>query len=115
MRIHHLALRVADCQRAAAFYAGLLCLGELRRFEEGGVLRAVWLALDGGVLMLERQLRGSGPETGSGHVLSLAVDELAPWEKRLTEAGVAITDRTDHTLFVSDPDGHRVGLSTFPR
>jgi len=114
VRVHHLALRVADCQRAAAFYGGLLGLPELRRFEEQGIVRAVWLALEGGALMLERQLRGQGPETGSGHVVSFAVGELATWEKRLTEAGVAITDRTDLTLFVSDPDGHRVGLSVYP-
>lgn len=114
MRIHHVALRVADCQRAVAFYGGALGLRELRRFEEAGRLRAVWLSAGDSALMLERSLRGDGSEAGSGHVLSFAVDDLAGWEKRLSEAGVAITDRTDFTLFVSDPDGHRVGLSVFP-
>lgn len=114
MRLHHLALRVTDCQQAAAFYGGVLGLPELRRFEEAGGVRAVWLALGEGVLMLERSLRGAGPESGSGHVLSLAVDDLATWETRLSEAGLAVTDRTPHTLFVNDPDGHRVGLSVFP-
>lgn len=114
MRIHHLALRVTDCQRAAAFYGGLLGLRELRRFEEAGRLRAVWLAAGDWVLMLERSLRGAGPEAGSGHVLTFAVDRLATWETRLAEAGIAVSDRTDFTLFVSDPDGHRVGLSVYP-
>jgi catechol 2,3-dioxygenase-like lactoylglutathione lyase family enzyme len=114
LRIHHVALRVTDCQQAAAFYGGVLGLRELRRFEETGRLRAVWLALDQGVLMLERSLRGTGPQAGSGHVLSLAVDDLATWEQRLSEAGIAITDRTAHTVFVNDPDGHRVALSIFP-
>jgi hypothetical protein len=28
-------------------------------------------------------------------------------------AGVAVRDRTANTLYVQDPDGHRVGLSVF--
>ena len=33
---------------------------------------------------------------------------------RLREAGVAIEDRTAFTLYVRDPDGRRVGLSSYP-
>ena len=36
-----------------------------------------------------------------------------PWEQRLREAGIPVDDRTESTLFVSDPDGHRVGLSVY--
>jgi catechol 2,3-dioxygenase-like lactoylglutathione lyase family enzyme len=114
VRIHHVALRVADCERAAAFYSGLLGLPERRRLRDGdGVLRAIWLQADGALLMLERALRGSGVAEGSGHLLALAVDDLADWQRRLAAAGVAIEDRTDYTLYVRDPDGHRVGLSTY--
>jgi glyoxylase I family protein len=112
--LHHIALRVADVERALAFYAGVLGLTERRRFEEpDGRLRSVWLQAGTLVLMLEQRLRGAGPEAGSGHVLAFAVGELASWEARLAAAGVAIDDRTAHTLFVRDPDGHRVGLSVF--
>lgn len=86
MRLHRLALRASDCERARAFYGDLLGLPELRRDEPQGTLRAVWLRAGHAVLMLERKLRGSGPEAGSGHVLALA----------------------------QDPDGHRVGVSSFP-
>jgi catechol 2,3-dioxygenase-like lactoylglutathione lyase family enzyme len=113
-RIHHVALRVADPSRSAAFYAGLLGLGERRREEAAGTLRAVWLDAGGAVVMLERSLRGSGPADGSGHVLALAVEDLAIWEARLHERGIAIDDRTAHTLYFRDPDGHRVALSTHP-
>jgi hypothetical protein len=106
-------LRVADLHRALAFYSGLLGLPEVRRLEDGGAgLRAVWLAAGETVLMLERSLRGSGPASGSGHVLAFAADDLPVWEARLTAAGVPIDDRTAETLFVRDPDGHRVGLTT---
>lgn len=114
--IHHLALRVADVERSRAFYAGLLGLPELRRFEEEGRLRSVWLQAGDAVLMLESRLRGGGPEGGSGHLLAFPVDDLHAWAQRLAAAGVAVLDRTEHTLYVRDPDGHRVGLSdlSFP-
>lgn len=112
--IHHLALRVKDVERARAFYSGLLGLRELRRFEEEtGALLSVWLAAGPTVLMLERHLKGPGPEAGSGHVLALAVDSLHEWEERLRAARVAVEDRTAYTLYLRDPDGHRVGLSVY--
>jgi catechol 2,3-dioxygenase-like lactoylglutathione lyase family enzyme len=112
--IHHVALRVADVERSRAFYSGLLGLRELRRFEDaGGALRSVWLSADPAVLMLETQLKGAGPEGGSGHVLALAVDSLHEWEERLQAARVRIEDRTAYTLYCRDPDGHRVGLSVY--
>jgi catechol 2,3-dioxygenase-like lactoylglutathione lyase family enzyme len=113
VRIHHVALRVADCARAADFYTGLLGLPELRRFSADDGPRAVWVRAGDAVLMLERTLKGAGENKGSGHVLVLAVDDLAAWETRLGEAGIPIDDRTAYTVYVRDPDGHRVGLSVY--
>lgn len=113
-RLHHLALRVADLERSAAFYGGVLGLDELARHADPGGderLRAIWFALGDAVLMLERALRGGGVGEGSGHLLALAVDDLGAWEARLAGAGVAIDDRSAATLYVRDPDGHRLGLS----
>jgi catechol 2,3-dioxygenase-like lactoylglutathione lyase family enzyme len=112
MRIHHVALRVADCEASLAFYAGLLGLAEVRRSSGEGAPASIWLQAADTVLMLERALRGRGPDSGSGHVLAFAVD-LPTWEARLRHAGVTIVDRTPHTLYVADPDGHRVGLTVF--
>ena len=111
MRIHHLALRVRDPERAATFYGGLLGLPLLRRNDEAGVLRSLWLGAGDSVLMLERALAGADDEGGSGHLLAFAVEDLEAWEARLREAGVRVDGRTAHTLYVRDPDGHRVGLS----
>jgi catechol 2,3-dioxygenase-like lactoylglutathione lyase family enzyme len=111
MRIHHLALRVRDLERAAAFYGGLLGLPVLQRNDEAGVLRSLWLGAGESVLMLERALAGAGEGAGSGHLLAFAVEDLEVWEARLREAGVTIDGRTPHTLYLRDPDGHRVGLS----
>lgn len=112
MHIHHLALRVTDLERARAFYSDLLGLPELRRqHDPAGSVRAIWLRAGGSVLMLERALRGSGEPSGSGHLLAFGVDDLATWQARLARAQVPIDDRTPHTLYLRDPDGHRVGLS----
>ncbi|MEO8360992.1 MAG: VOC family protein [Vicinamibacteria bacterium] len=112
--IHHLALRVHDCDIAARFYGSNVGLHEMRRTTtESGELRAVWMRAGTTVLMLERSIRGTGAESGSGHVLVFPVDDLATAEQRLHASGVPVTDRTAATLYFEDPDGHRVGLSTY--
>ena len=117
--LHHLALRVADPELSARFYGGLLGLPELARHHgDDGTTRAVWLTLGDSVLMLERSLLPPGPNHGSAHVLVLAAapddpDELAAWTERLTAADVGIVERSAFTLYFQDPDGHRLGVSTF--
>jgi glyoxylase I family protein len=113
LSIHHLALRVHDPEASARFYGDVLGLSEVRRFSgPDGRLRAIWLRTGSAVLMLEREIKIEGA-AGTGHVLVLRVDALAPWAARLTEAGVKVLDRTAATLFFLDPDGHRVGLSVY--
>jgi catechol 2,3-dioxygenase-like lactoylglutathione lyase family enzyme len=112
--LHHVALRVADCEASARFYSGLLGLPEIRRRAEGGQVAAIWLLAGPTILMLERALRGCGADQGSAHLLALAVDDLAIWVDRLERQGLAVDDRTAHTLYVRDPDGHRVGLTVYP-
>lgn len=117
--LHHLALRVADPERSARFYGDVLGLPELARHHaDDGTTRAVWLGLGGAVLMLERKLLPPGPNEGSAHVLVLAANPddpnaLAAWTERLTAASVAIVERTAFSLYFHDPDGHRLGVSTF--
>ena len=114
LRIHHLAVRASDPETVAAFYSGVLGLPELRRSEDATGLRAVWVQAGDMVLMIERSLKGEGPAAGSGHVFVFAVEDLTAWERRLEAAGVAVDDRTEATLYVRDPEGHRVGLSVYP-
>ncbi len=113
MQIHHVALAVRDCERAASFYAGVLGLTEIHRQADDAGVQAIWLAAGDGVVMLERSLRGRSRQGGSGHLLCFAADDLAQWQVRLAEAGIPVEDRTANTLYVSDPDGHRVGLSVY--
>ena len=111
--IHHIAIRVNDCEVSARFYERAFGLHAIRRIEEAGTVRAVWLRGGAFVLMLERNLRGSGPRQGSGHVLVFPTDDLATAESRLLESGIRITDRSASTFYVEDPDGHRAGVSVY--
>ena len=98
-----------------AFYAGVLGLPEVRRFREPGGVRSIWVRAGDAVLMLERELKGSGPAAGSGHVLVLEVDDVDKWVVILERAGRPLLERTATTVYVADPDGHRVGLTVYPR
>jgi glyoxylase I family protein len=114
-RIHHIAIRVADPVASLAFYSGVLGLPEVRRFQSKGRVRSIWVRAGDAVLMLERDLKGTGPGAGSGHVLAFEVDSLEKWAGILELAERPLIDRTATTLYISDPDGHRVGLSAYPR
>lgn len=114
-RIHHVAIRVADPVSSLAFYSGVLGLPEVHRLQEEGRVRSIWVRAGDTVLMLEREIKGSGPSAGSGHVLVLEVDDLEEWVGRLERAGRRPTERTASTVYIADPDGHRVGLSVYPR
>ncbi len=46
-------------------------------------------------------------------LVAFAIDDLPSWRRKLAEAGVVIEAETVHTLYVRDPDGRRVGLSTY--
>jgi catechol 2,3-dioxygenase-like lactoylglutathione lyase family enzyme len=109
------AIRVADPAASLAFYSGVLGLPEVRRFQAEGHVLSIWVRAGDAVLMLEREIKGSGPGAGSGHVLVLEVDDLEDWVGRLQRAGRPPIARTASTVYVADPDGHRVGLSAYPR
>jgi len=109
--LHHLALRVADPVRSARFYHEALGLSVVaEHVHEDGSVRSIWLALGDAVLMLERDIKLPGP-SGSGHVLVVAASDLAAAEARIRSAGAEVADRTAYTLYLRDPDGHRVGVS----
>ena len=79
--------------------------------------RSVWLAAGETVLMLERAEDGE-PEIAprSLELVAFAVSERekAALEGTLAERGVPVEARTDFTLYFRDPDGRRVGASTYP-
>ncbi len=112
MRVHHIALRTRDLEKLERFYAGVLGLAVMRRHGT----RSVWLDAEGTVMMIEHA--GADEPSiaaGSMELVAFATDDVerAAIERNLTNAGVVIEARTEHTLYFRDPDGRRVAVSTY--
>lgn len=120
------ALYVEDVERAARFYEDLF--GFQKLFEDGRACafsvagrQVLLLFKRGGTL---RPISFSGgvvpPHNGSGQLhfaFSIAASELEPWEKRLSEKGIAIESRVrwelgGQSLYFRDPDQNLVELAT---
>jgi glyoxylase I family protein len=113
MRIHHLAFRTGDLARLERFYVGAIGLAVVRRQEA----RSVWLDAGGSLVMLEaREESEAAPPSASMELVAIAIppDARPLVTERLTQAGVTIEASTEFTLYVRDPDGRRIGLSSYP-
>ncbi|MRG92101.1 VOC family protein [Polyangium spumosum] len=126
LSVHHLAVVVADLDRAERFYSGVLGLPVQRRWDDDrGQPRSVWLTLGGGAfLALERASTNprapNAPRRDDGapglHCLALGIRPDARERLRvtLTQAGFPIERESAYTLYTRDPDGNLIGLSHFP-
>lgn len=117
MRVHHIAFRTTDLERARRFYADAIGLTELARHRhDDGRLRAIWMDLHGAVLMLETCDPNEPPTpAGSMDMVAFSIDdaERESVRARLAAAGIAVEAETAYTLYVRDPDGRRIGLSSY--
>lgn len=118
-RVGHVHLKVADLERAVAFYSGILGFDVTMRYGS----QAAFLSAGGyhhhiGLNTWE-SLGGSPPppgHTGLYHTAFLFPDRksLARVLKRLVEAGYPLTGASDHgvseALYLDDPDGNGVEL-----
>lgn len=119
--VHHLAVVVADLERAAEFYVDVLGLREIRRWNDAeGRSRSIWCALGAGAfLAIERAERDSPRRDDAApgfHCVALGIrpDERETWRARLASAGVTVFRESPYTLYVRDPEGNILGLSHFP-
>ena len=128
--IGHVHLRVADLDRAIAFYSGVLGFEVTQRMGEG----AAFLSAGGYHHHIGLNTWGSKgaepPPPGHTGLFHLAIRyptraDLADALRRLQAAGVALDGASDHgvseALYLSDPDGNGVELywdrprETWPR
>ena len=117
-RIGHVHLRVADLDRALAFYNGVLGFQVTQRMPQAAFLSA------GGyhhhiALNTWDSLGGPQPAPGSTGLFHLAIlyatrADLADALRRLIAAGIPLTGASDHgvseALYFDDPDGNGVEL-----
>ena len=45
----------------------------------------------------------------------LARSEREAWIAKLAQAGYPVYQQTEHTIYVRDPEGNRIGLSHWPQ
>lgn len=113
LRLHHIAIRAMDVEKSLEFYTSVLGFGIVRDQRP----RSVWLGLcDGSVVMIEA--RGAGEPTVPAGSLELMAFRVSPAEKTLVreraiKAG-CFDGETEHTVYLRDPEGRRLGVSTFP-
>jgi len=114
MRVHHLALRTADLARLERFYVEALGLAVIRR-QDGG--RSVWLdaaapsSCSSGATRASPESRQASKELVA---FTVAPETRALCIERLGRAGVPVEASTEFSLYVRDPDGRRVGVSSYP-
>lgn len=119
VRIGHVHLKVADLDRALAFYCGVLGFELMQRFGA----RAAFIAAGGyhhhiGLNTWE-SLGGSPPPAGSTGLFHTAIlyptrAALADALRRIFDAGIALDGASDHgvseALYLRDPDHNGVEL-----
>ncbi len=123
--LHHFAIKSADPERLAAFYRDVLGLEEVARHPMPDTperVRSVWLACGPTLLMIERAGRDAPEPAGTFeddppglHLVAfeVAADDAGAWRARLEAAGHPVVHATAFTLYCLDPDGNRVGLSSY--
>ena len=110
--LHHLALRTHDIAQVVRFYQEWFELQVLR----DATPRSVWLALEGGVVLMVEAAGAQEPPIPVGSLelvaLRVSVAQRAELRARLLVAG-RLEAETAHTLYFRDPDGRRVGASSY--
>jgi len=119
VRIGHVHLKVADLERALAFYCGVLGFQLMQRFgQEAAFVSAGGYHHHIGLNTWESR-GGSPPPAGSTGLFHVAIlypnrAELADALRRLVNAGIALDGASDHgvseALYLRDPDENGVEL-----
>ncbi|GGM59919.1 lactoylglutathione lyase [Halarchaeum rubridurum] len=113
MRVHHVALDVADVETTSAFYEDVLGLDKTREFEIDGERSYCVGGGGGGELQF---VEVDDPNRGVNHVavgvadLDATIDAaVAEWDATVVHHPKRL-DGGDRVAVVTDPEGHRVEL-----
>lgn len=119
--LHHVALKSVQPGRLATFYRDVIGLAETARHVDDSGLRSVWLSLVEGILMIERsdtqgEIAELFADPPGWHILAFRIDraDRHAWVDKLAGEGVILQAETAHSLYFTDPEGHRFALSHWP-
>jgi glyoxylase I family protein len=125
--LHHLAIKARDVPALAAFYAETLGLATRAEHRDERGVRSIWLEAGPAILMIERAGEPAPPDGAAPrerldrdppglHLVALSVGaaDRGSWRARLEAAGCAVLRESDFTLYALDPEGNRLGLSSWP-
>jgi catechol 2,3-dioxygenase-like lactoylglutathione lyase family enzyme len=113
--INHVVLHVADVERSKRFYIEVLGF-EDRNMSGGPSMKASFLRCGSQGLDLFEVSSGDahGGEEMNHMALCVAADDLDEIVAALSKNGIETSDRTPrNTVFISDPDGHRIEMLPF--
>ena len=117
--IHHVGVVVADLDRAAAFYGGVLGMTEIAvppTFAPAG-LAVRWFTVGAGQQV--HLIRGDEPGGRTRRHVALQVDDAQAARAALRARGVEVRETVPiagvDRFFVADPDGNRVELIQWPQ
>jgi catechol 2,3-dioxygenase-like lactoylglutathione lyase family enzyme len=110
--LHHLALRTRDVPSLAQFYQAWFGLKVLHE----RLPRSLWLSLEGDAVLMIEAVEEGEPRVQPGTLelvaLRVSASEREGLRERLMAAGL-LEGETAHTLYFRDPDGRRVGASSY--
>jgi len=117
MQFAHIAVIVADLQRAAVFYEQILGLSRIER-PTSLAFEGIWYGLEHGqqihLMLLENPYTGCDRPSHGGRDNHIAcwVDHYADLQHRLDAAGIAYTVSKSGraAMFCRDPDGNTIEL-----
>jgi glyoxylase I family protein len=116
--INHVALHVTDLERSKRFYVDVLGFQDRTSRVNPGQARSshptmsFLFAGSQGVDLFQASSRDvHGGEEMSHMALSVEADDIDDVLVLLAKAGVGVSDKTPrNTVFISDPDGHRIEI-----
>ena len=110
--LHHSSIRVSDVARSVEFYEGLLGLRAIPRPDFGFPGR--WYGIGHGQLHLIQGDAPGGSLDPSGPHFAIAVEDLDAARRELASAGVETLDPGGSQLWLRDPDGNVIELTSAP-
>jgi catechol 2,3-dioxygenase-like lactoylglutathione lyase family enzyme len=113
VQLHHTSINVRDVERSRSFYERLLGLQPLERPDFG--VPGTWYGVGAGQLHLIQCEPMGLPIDPSGPHFALQVADLDEARRQLAAAGLEVLDPGHDQIWVRDPDGNVVEITTGAR